>query len=45
MGFRQLIRNLRLIDEGICPVCKEPVGKEKAQNHCIKIGRKADASN
>jgi len=39
MGFRQLIRNLRLIDENICPVCKESLGsKEQAKNHCIKIG-------
>lgn len=40
MGFKTLVRNLRLIHEHICPVCKEKCkSEEEAKNHCLKIGR------
>ncbi len=42
MGFRRLVRSLRLISEKTCPVCKEKLkSEEEARNHCIKIGIKS----
>ncbi len=39
-NHRRLIRNLRLINEKFCPICKENcMSINKAQFHCIKIGR------
>lgn len=37
-NYRRLVRNLRLISESICPVCKEKQSNpEKAKVHCLKI--------
>ena len=39
-GFKQLIRNLRLIDEMTCPTCKESCNsKREAYIHCYKLGK------
>lgn len=46
--YMGLVRNLRLISEGICPICRQQQeNPEKAKTHCIKLFKvmKNEASN